>query len=101
RARCSAELFAKRCFAEPGPHRTPAPVTVPALRSGMKNAAPRPGHACLPRFASAGTTRAMADKPKKPQKLRARLPRGLEDRDAVAIAATRRMTEKIREVFER
>jgi histidyl-tRNA synthetase len=43
----------------------------------------------------------MADKPKKPQKLRARLPRGLEDRDAVAIAATRRMTEKIREVFER
>src|SRR5437870_1126616 len=43
----------------------------------------------------------MADKPKKPQKLRARLPRGLEDRDAVAIAATRRMTDKIREVFER
>src|SRR4051794_17581251 len=43
----------------------------------------------------------MADKPKKPQKLRARLPRGLEDREAVAIAATRRMTEKIREVFER
>jgi histidyl-tRNA synthetase len=44
----------------------------------------------------------MADKkPKKPQKLRARLPRGLEDRDAVAIAATRRMTETIREVFER
>src|SRR3954463_9883175 len=42
----------------------------------------------------------MADKPKKPQKLRARLPRGLEDRDAVAIAATRRMTGKIREVFE-
>jgi histidyl-tRNA synthetase len=43
----------------------------------------------------------MADKPKKPQKLRARLPRGLEDRDAVAINATRRMTETIREVFER
>jgi histidyl-tRNA synthetase len=42
-----------------------------------------------------------AQKPKKPQKLRARLPRGLEDRDAVAITATRRMTEKIREVFER
>src|SRR4051812_18346932 len=55
----------------------------------------------LPRPARAGTTRAMSDKPKKPQKLRARLPRGLEDRDAVAIAATRRMTEKIREVFER
>jgi histidyl-tRNA synthetase len=45
---------------------------------------------------------AMSDKKqKKPQKLRARLPRGLEDRDAVAIAATRRMTETIREVFER
>jgi histidyl-tRNA synthetase len=43
----------------------------------------------------------MADKPKKPQKLRARLPRGLEDRDASAINATRRMTETIREVFER
>jgi histidyl-tRNA synthetase len=43
----------------------------------------------------------MADKPKKPQKLRARLPRGLEDRDAAAITATRRMTETIRAVFER
>jgi len=30
----------------------------------------------------------MADKPKKPQKLRARLPRGLEDRGPAAIAAT-------------
>jgi histidyl-tRNA synthetase len=46
-------------------------------------------------------TRPMAEKPKKPQKLRARLPRGLEDRDAGAINATRRMTETIREVFER
>jgi histidyl-tRNA synthetase len=44
---------------------------------------------------------AMADKPKKPQKLRARLPRGLEDRGPAAIAATRQMAEKIREVFER
>jgi histidyl-tRNA synthetase len=43
----------------------------------------------------------MADKPKKPQKLRARLPRGLEDRGPAAIAATRRMVEKIREVYER
>src|SRR5690242_21217047 len=43
----------------------------------------------------------MAEKPKKPQKLKARLPRGLEDRGPAAIAATRRMTEKIREVFER
>jgi len=29
----------------------------------------------------------MADKPKKPQKLKARLPRGLEDRGPAAIAA--------------
>src|ERR671923_153860 len=43
----------------------------------------------------------MKDKPKKPQKLKARLPRGLEDRGPTAIAATRRMTETIREVFER
>src|ERR1700753_1104760 len=43
----------------------------------------------------------MADKPKKPQKLKARLPRGLADRTAVEIAATRRMLETIREVFER
>jgi histidyl-tRNA synthetase len=43
----------------------------------------------------------MADKPKKPQKLRARLPRGLEDRGPAAIAATRAMTDKIREVYER
>ena len=43
----------------------------------------------------------MADKPKKPQKLRARLPRGLEDRGPAAIAATRAMTDKIRDVYER
>src|SRR3954465_5567073 len=43
----------------------------------------------------------MAEKPKKPQKLRARLPRGLADRGAAEIAATRRMLETIREVFER
>jgi histidyl-tRNA synthetase len=43
----------------------------------------------------------MADKPKKPQKLRARLPRGLADRGPAEIAATRRMTDTIREVFER
>lgn len=44
------------------------------------------------------------DKPqksKKPQKLKARLPRGLEDRGPAAIAATRRMVETIREVYER
>jgi histidyl-tRNA synthetase len=43
----------------------------------------------------------MAEKPKKPQKLRARLPRGLADRTAAEIVAIRRMTETIREVFER
>jgi histidyl-tRNA synthetase len=43
----------------------------------------------------------MAEKPKKPQKLRARLPRGLEDRGPAAIAATRQMVEKIRDVYER
>jgi histidyl-tRNA synthetase len=40
-------------------------------------------------------------KPKKPQKLRARLPRGLVDRTPTEIAATRAMVEKIREVYER
>jgi histidyl-tRNA synthetase len=40
-------------------------------------------------------------KPKKPQKLRARLPRGLGDRGPADIAATRRMTDTIREVYER
>jgi histidyl-tRNA synthetase len=54
----------------------------------------RIGHPLVP-------TRPMAEKPKKPQKLRARLPRGLADRGAAEIAATRRMTETIREVFER
>jgi histidyl-tRNA synthetase len=43
----------------------------------------------------------MADKPKKPQKLKARLPRGLEDRGPAAIKATREMVEKIRVVYER
>ncbi|MGC2775063.1 MAG: histidine--tRNA ligase [Bradyrhizobium sp.] len=43
----------------------------------------------------------MSDKPKKPQKLKARLPRGLEDRGPAAIAATREMVEKIRAVYER
>src|SRR5690242_15906412 len=43
----------------------------------------------------------MAEKPKKPQKLKARLPRGLEDRGPAAIKATREMVEKIRAVYER
>lgn len=42
----------------------------------------------------------MKDKAKKPQKLKARLPRGLEDRDPSAIRATREMVEKIRAVYE-
>src|SRR5206468_5697022 len=42
----------------------------------------------------------MAEKPKKPQKLKARLPRGFEDRDPAAIRATREMVEKIRAVYE-
>jgi len=43
----------------------------------------------------------MAEKHKKPQKLRARLPRGLEDRGPAAINATRQMVEEIRQVYER
>ena len=37
----------------------------------------------------------------KPNKLKARLPRGLADRGPAEIAATRRMVEAIRAVFER
>src|SRR3954462_3541625 len=43
----------------------------------------------------------MADKPAKTNKLKARLPRGLADRGPAEIAATRAMTQAIREVFER
>src|SRR5690349_8490060 len=43
----------------------------------------------------------MSDKPKKPQKLKARLPRGLADRGPAEIAATRHMVEAIRAAFER
>src|SRR6187401_304392 len=43
----------------------------------------------------------MADKPNKPPKLKARLPRGLADRGPAKIAATRHMVEAIRRVFER
>ena len=42
----------------------------------------------------------MSDKPKKPQKLKARLPRGLADRVPSDLAATRDMIEKIRAVYE-
>jgi histidyl-tRNA synthetase len=43
----------------------------------------------------------MADKPDKSNKLKARLPRGLADRGPAEIAATRRMLETIRTVYER
>jgi histidyl-tRNA synthetase len=43
----------------------------------------------------------MSDKPKKPQKLRARQPRGFADRSPDDIRATDRMVAKIREVYER
>jgi histidyl-tRNA synthetase len=43
----------------------------------------------------------MSDKCDKPNKLKARLPRGLSDRGPAEIAATRRMLQKIREVYER
>jgi histidyl-tRNA synthetase len=45
--------------------------------------------------------RAVADKPDKTNKLKARLPRGLADRGPAEIAATRRMIETIRQVYER
>ncbi len=43
----------------------------------------------------------MADKPNRPTKLKARLPRGLADRGPAEIAVTRHMVEAIRVVFER
>src|SRR5437660_2470260 len=43
----------------------------------------------------------MAEKPDKSNKLKARLPRGLADRGVGEIAATRRMVEQIRAVYER
>src|SRR5213595_802843 len=42
----------------------------------------------------------MADNPEKTNKLKARLPRGFADRGAAEIAATRRMTDAIRTVYE-
>ncbi len=42
----------------------------------------------------------MNDKQKKPQKLKARLPRGFVDRSAADIRAVNEMTAKIREVYE-
>jgi histidyl-tRNA synthetase len=42
----------------------------------------------------------MSEKQKKPQKLKARLPRGFVDRSAADIHATNEMVEKIRKVYE-
>jgi histidyl-tRNA synthetase len=61
----------------------------------------------LPLREVAATTRGpamqdnMADKPDKTNKLKARLPRGFADRGGAEIAATRRMLDKIRAVYER
>src|SRR5205814_873658 len=43
----------------------------------------------------------MADNPEKTNRLKARLPRGFADRGAAEIAATRRMLDTIRAVYER
>ncbi|HLP69575.1 MAG TPA: HisS family protein [Rhizobium sp.] len=43
----------------------------------------------------------MNEKPRKPQKLKARLPRGFVDREAADIRAVNEMTETIRKVYER
>src|ERR1700739_3532050 len=70
----------------------------PAERSNSGDRGPpRPGCRDARRLIP---TRLMAEKPKKPQTLRARLPRGLEDRGPSAIKATRQMVEKIRAVYE-
>jgi histidyl-tRNA synthetase len=65
-----------------------------SFRAGTKSPPCRLAYRLVP-------TPRMADKPKKPQKLKARLPRGLADRGPAEIAATRRMVDKIREVYER
>src|SRR5438128_1465659 len=104
RTRCSVQ----RCSAEPGPRLIGACSMGPGSAAHRRRAALHPENGPLdlhglrlPGAALAGTNPPMADKPKKPQKLKARLPRGLEDRGPAAIAATRQMVEKIREVYER
>src|SRR5262245_45079707 len=47
------------------------------------------------------TDNSMADKGDKSNKLKARLPRGLPDRGPAELAATRRMIDEIRAVYER
>lgn len=65
----------------------------------------RTPHASIPRASSLLASRAMSEpkkqKKKKPQKVKARLPRGFVDRDAGDIRALDEMTGKIREVYER
>ena len=83
-------------FLKQTPHPSPHFVRCHLLAQGEKEGQ----HGC-PAGPWLVPTPPMADKPKKPQKLKARLPRGLEDRGPAAIAATRQMVEKIREVYER
>jgi len=65
----------------------------------------RTPHASIPRASSLLASRAMSEpkkqKKKKPQKVKARLPRGFVDRDAGDIRALDEMMGKIREVYER
>src|SRR5437660_8391666 len=82
---------------------------MPGTRPGMTKPN-RPVRTKLPPRSAAANQRPkplrrrtlMSDKkPKKHQKLRARLPRGLADRGPAEISATRRMVDTIREVYER
>src|SRR6185503_3128903 len=57
-----------------------------------------PSGGCVTGTRPSGAARVSTDKP---NKLKARLPRGLADRGPAEIAATRRMLETIRRVFER
>src|ERR1700750_2466038 len=84
RTRPGISRFRVRCCASP---RNDGELGGLACRSGCRIA---------PRLVNAR----MPEKPKKPQKLKARLPRGLEDRDPAAIRATREMVEKNRAVYQ-
>src|SRR5262249_33043116 len=72
--------------------------TGPAMPSIHSRRLPLAGAAATNRPHPCSTT--MADKPQKSNKLKARLPRGLADRGPAEIAATRRMIETIRGVYE-
>src|SRR5215203_6614409 len=84
--------------------RLPPPLVGEGWGGGVISTRHRPvlaavGHGCYP--AALARKIDMANKPNKPNKLKARLPRGLADRGPAEIAATRRMVEKIRDVYER